>query len=523
MVIWGSDTGVRVTVNFLNLRQPKFAASNVRIDETEKTQLANPPAYASFITRDLPGQMTFLSLFAIGKSYNIEKKYSEAARMIEKGVASLASGSKAPEGLPDAYFLLGRLYHEASIHDPEKAIYWYGHAAGLPGIYQSGAYTNRGTIYQDLGKLEDALADYDRAIQIDATNAIAHYNRANLLSEMGNLKGAIDSYTRAIELKPVNYVCMVCAYINRANARIESGDIAKVADEYEELVRLSPQDPMVYESRGYFRAQQGDHAGAMEDYAHAIALNPKNANSYSNRAIAREQNGDTTGALEDYNRAIEIDPTDSYSYNNRGLLKFSMDDMDGALKDLDKSIELDDKNSEAYVNLASIYAYKADLDTALSNLDKAIEANPRMAEAFIGRGAIYFSKNEPQKAIDNLSQAIAIKPDSAMAYYNRGSVYAMSGDYAQSVEDYTAALNAILNAGRSNTTLLHGTKTSGSLAIGSPDLPTVYLSRAESYESLGNFAAALSDLRSCLEHNPPERSYVESKLKELEAKLNAPD
>jgi hypothetical protein len=57
---------VRVTVNYLNLKQPYFHAAEVQISETERTQLANPSAYARFVTSDLPGQLTFLSLFAIG-------------------------------------------------------------------------------------------------------------------------------------------------------------------------------------------------------------------------------------------------------------------------------------------------------------------------------------------------------------------------------------------------------------------------------------------------------------------------
>jgi hypothetical protein len=59
MVIWGADTGARVSVSFLNLRQPAFDAAQVQISEIERTQLAalaDPNAYSTFITADLPGQ-----------------------------------------------------------------------------------------------------------------------------------------------------------------------------------------------------------------------------------------------------------------------------------------------------------------------------------------------------------------------------------------------------------------------------------------------------------------------------------
>ncbi len=56
LIIWGEDTGVRVIVNFLNIKNPDYIASKVQISETEKTQLADPKAYNQFITDDLPAQ-----------------------------------------------------------------------------------------------------------------------------------------------------------------------------------------------------------------------------------------------------------------------------------------------------------------------------------------------------------------------------------------------------------------------------------------------------------------------------------
>jgi len=78
LVIWGEDTGVEVLVNFLNLKQPEFDAADVKISETERTQIANPSSYAQFVTADLPAQLSFLSLFAVGQSLYIQTRFAEA-------------------------------------------------------------------------------------------------------------------------------------------------------------------------------------------------------------------------------------------------------------------------------------------------------------------------------------------------------------------------------------------------------------------------------------------------------------
>lgn len=121
MVIWGDDTGARMTVNFLNLRQPDFKAATVTISETARTQIADPSAYHQFIVDDLPRQLTFLALFAVGQSYYSHQDYPHALADIEAAITSL--GEKAePVGLADAYFRLGWLYQVPMPNDLSQAI-----------------------------------------------------------------------------------------------------------------------------------------------------------------------------------------------------------------------------------------------------------------------------------------------------------------------------------------------------------------------------------------------------------------
>ena len=50
--------------------------------------------------------------------------------------------------------------------------------------------------------LADVLADFDRAIELSPTTAMAWFNKGNILFEMGDYTSALSAYTRAIELQP---------------------------------------------------------------------------------------------------------------------------------------------------------------------------------------------------------------------------------------------------------------------------------------------------------------------------------
>ena len=142
------------------------------------------------------------------------------------------------------------------------------------------AYSNRGVAKKAKGDLDGAIADYNRAIELDPKDASAYYNRGNAKKAKGDLDGAIADYNRAIELDPK----LAIAYYNRGNAKDDKGDLD----------------------------------GAIADYNRAIELDPKYAIAYNNRGFAKEARGDLDGAIADYNRAIELDPKLAIAYNNRG-------------------------------------------------------------------------------------------------------------------------------------------------------------------------------------------------------------
>lgn len=93
LIIWGTDTSVRTTVNFLNLMNPCFCAAEVTLTEIERSQLRNPPAYTQFITEDLPGQLSFLTLFAVADLIDHEQGAVAAIPVLERAIKLLPADS----------------------------------------------------------------------------------------------------------------------------------------------------------------------------------------------------------------------------------------------------------------------------------------------------------------------------------------------------------------------------------------------------------------------------------------------
>jgi tetratricopeptide (TPR) repeat protein len=62
------------------------------------------------------------------------------------------------------------------------------------------AHYNMGNTLDDMGRLEDAIASYSRALEIDPTDAATHNNMGNSLRKLGRFEEAIASFSRALEI-----------------------------------------------------------------------------------------------------------------------------------------------------------------------------------------------------------------------------------------------------------------------------------------------------------------------------------
>ena len=159
-------------------------------------------------------------------------------------------------------------------------------------------------------------------------------NRGIEKAKNGDLDGAMADFDRAIELNPKDDA----PFYNRAQAKRLKKDAAGAIADYTRAIELGSQNPAAYNNRGNARAENNDWDGAIADYTHAIELKPDYARAYYNRAVAKQEKGDATGAKADLKTAGKLDPelasdelaTDSKSNPSSGVTTVSL--LDGKLK-----------------------------------------------------------------------------------------------------------------------------------------------------------------------------------------------
>ena len=255
-------------------------------------------------------------------------------------------------------------------------------------------YLRRGNRHYDAGEYDDAITDYNQAIDLDSNIAAAYYNRGVAYTKLGKYAEAIADYDQAITLDPQD----AAAYNNRGIAYRNLGKYAEAIADYDQAITLDPKYAAAYNNRGYAYDDLGKYAEAIADYTQAIALDPKDAGAYNNRGYAYDDLGKYAEAIADYDQAIALDPKYARAYNNRGIAYRNLGKYAEAIADYTQAIALDPKNAAAYHNRGITYNQLEQYSAAVEDFTKAIELAPTTAAYYINRAEAYRALGQEDNA-----------------------------------------------------------------------------------------------------------------------------
>jgi RNA polymerase sigma factor (sigma-70 family) len=155
-----------------------------------------------------------------------------------------------------------------------------GGAAPQGNPQDAAAYLKRGRIYLNQGDYDQAIADFNQALQLDPKSAGAYFSRGRANKLKGNYDQALADYNQAIQFNPQ----MVAAYVNR-------GQIYNMADRYDDAIadfnqalQRDPERPIPYLDRGVAYGAKSDYDKAIADFSSALALDSDFSPAYNNLA-----------------------------------------------------------------------------------------------------------------------------------------------------------------------------------------------------------------------------------------------
>ncbi|SCY32752.1 Tfp pilus assembly protein PilF [Nonlabens sp. Hel1_33_55] len=132
------------------------------------------------------------------------------------------------------------------------------------------AYLNRGYSFMALGKNNDALEDFDCAINIVPRNIQLHVAKANILEELHEYEKALQSFDKAIKLESEESSTF-SSLLNKIDFLQRINEIDKAISILSDVINDNPYNPSLYLKRGNLNKAIDEFELAKKDYQ--IVLN----------------------------------------------------------------------------------------------------------------------------------------------------------------------------------------------------------------------------------------------------------
>ena len=158
-----------------------------------------------------------------------------------------------------AHFNLALLYKKAKRYAEAVAAYERAIELGIGDVHE--AYSNLGVLYSELRDADRAMAMYERALTHQPEYIPALFNRAGLLEEAGSRQEAVALYRRILSIDPRHWDSL--GRLAHAQ-RITSAD-ADLVDSLEQAIANAKSDPLAQEGLCFALGKALDDVGRYQE------------------------------------------------------------------------------------------------------------------------------------------------------------------------------------------------------------------------------------------------------------------
>ena len=270
-------------------------------------------------------------------------------------------------------------------------------------------HLNLGQQFQSSGRIDEAIREYQHALEIRPNLVAASSNLAAILLNRGQFDEAepvLLDLTRTSPSFAEGWVNLGALYMNRREF-----DQALAA--YDRALEADPNSAAAFLYKGNTLTEIGNFDAALENYRRAMDLRPDAIEFKLDLAMHYYRSGDHPAAEREL-VSLRGTPIAAAAYMNLGMMSMDAEDYPSALEYFKESARI--RSDVAVLNQIGFTYLAMDMpDAAIEEFQNVLQAQPGYGPSVINMAIAYQEKKEDETAEQILRQFLRVYPSSPFA------------------------------------------------------------------------------------------------------------
>ena len=289
------------------------------------------------------------------------------------------------------------------------------------------------------GWIEQASANCRTAIAMDARLLAAHVTLGLLNVALGKNDDALQEFQKALDINPRD----ASALTGMARVYESTGKIAGAEANYERAIALRPDYWDGYRALGDFYDRQKRVQDSIAQYQEVIKLTPDNSSAYNDLGTEYLELSDSqseAAAETAFQKSIQLAPN-YQAFANLGWLYMNQKRYAESAEATRKALELNDKDWRVWANLQQAYIWLKDDEKmrparakTLSLLEQYASLNSQEARVLSLLSTYYAEDKLREKALADVTAALRIAPKDPWVLADIAETYDRLGNRQHAIQ-----------------------------------------------------------------------------------------
>jgi len=298
---------------------------------------------------------------------------------------------------------------------------------------------NKGLSLRNLGFLDDAIVEYQKALQYNNDFVNGHINLGYTFQQKGIFDKAIEHYNYALKKEPNNYKALV----NLGSVFIEEGKLDEATYYLERGLEIEPNDYIARRNLSKVLFGKGLKDRAFVEARRTLLLKPSDLELRKVLADSLYEEGRINEAIMEFKEILKVNELDFDTHMKTGVAFSALNLFNEAQRELEIAVALDPKSEDARCVLGEILRDAGLLDKAIEQWEKVIKKDPTYLAAYNNLGVAFLHLERYEEAVKFIKAGLGINDKDGYLHYNLGCTYLNMKQFDKAIQEFreTISLN----------------------------------------------------------------------------------